>query len=305
MATSKGSSTRETTSSPSESEVLRALHAPDLPLWSEEPLAALLAERLGTTPRAVRPALETIEVRVEIAGPVLGQLDETWLCRAPAGAKPFEERIGSVEGVVGWEVLGDRYAIVRTLAQDAVERERRLRDLYTRLHERPLLQLHRAHAAPPKRKLARADWAILSAMRRKPFAPIDVLVAESGATARVVKERAPKLAVEGLGCLVATPRSAPLARLVLKLSPSSSAAARHAIDALGDAVLRAEVPSEGEATLVDALVLATSADWPALRERALDVPGVASAEILAIARSWRDDAAFDALVKRAFSLAAS
>lgn len=301
MPRSKGSSTPERTSSPTELDILRALHAPDFPAWSDEPVAAVLAARLDSTARDVRGLLGRIRVIARISGTTFGLLDETWLLRADDPTS-FPARV-SGEGVVAWDLTDGGFAIVRTLAPDAVGRERRLRALHQRLGERPLAQLHRAHPSPPKRKLSRTDWALVRALAREPFGALDALAQAADITLRAARERLPKLAAERIVWLDARPADAPLARALVRVAPSSTAAAQRALDALAR-VVRAWVPETGEATRVDALVHAPNDAQPEMRAAALALPGVAQVQIADVVASWNDDAAFDALLKRALTDAA-
>lgn len=254
----------------------------------------MLAERLRIGSKATRELLAQLDVRVSIPLPYLGRLEDTWLFRADrAPRSPLSERLAGVPGVVGFVEFDAPYALVRTNAQDAVDREKTLRALHQRFHERPMMQLHRP--APPalKRRPTRADWALIAALRKHRGADAVTLAREARVPLKGARERLARLAQERVVVLDATPRAAPLAHVLLRLSPTSTAAARRAFDTVDD-VVRAWLPMEGETTSADALVLGA----PSL-ERARDVPGIASAELLPLVRSWNDEASLDALVKKA------
>ena len=263
---------RERTSSPTEPATLDALRALAVaPAWHDEPLHLHLAQTLGCPGRAARALLDSIELRVELCPSALGLLDETWLYRTRATPAPGED-------VLEWTALDGGYAIVRTSSRDAVHREKVMRALHARLGERPILQLDRARPAPPKRKLARADWALARRLCEAPWPALD---------AKADRDRARRAVADSLVALVAWPRGEAHHALV-RLSPSSTAAAQRALDALPGAFAR-HLPATGEARHGDAFALA--ADAGAARE----VPGVASVDVRRVAARWRDDAAWDAL----------
>lgn len=283
MPTSKASSTPPRTSSPTELDLARAIGAEGFPLWANEPLHALLAEQLGAPPRLVRERLAALALATRIDGGLFGALDETWLYRLDVQAKDsLATRLARVEGVAAWTAFAEGLAVVRTIARDAVERERRLRALHRALGERPLHQLERPHTPTPRRKYARMDWDILLALRRTPWTPVEALADAAGVSLRIAKERVGKLAAERAARIEARPVT--LVHVVVRLAPSSTAAARACLARL-DGLLCAWVPPEGEASLVDA-TLAADAPLDAARE----VPGVASVELLHPVASWEGDA---------------
>lgn len=287
--TSKASSTPARTSSPT--ELLRALFADDFPGWAPDPLHELIAARLRVTPRAAKEALAPMRVSTSVALHLLGRLDETWLFRVPADAA-LVERVRDVDGVASALELDAPFAIVRTCAADAVAREKLLRALHAKLGERPLAQLHRPLAAPPKRP-SREEWALVRALRRHPWGAPDVLAKEAGMPAKSAKERLARLASERVVTLDTTPADAPLARVLVRSSPSSTAAAARAFDAV-EGLVRAWLPREGEVSYADALVLGKP-DLSAAR----DVPGVASVDLLPVRAMWQNDALVDDLLRRA------
>lgn len=184
------------------------------------------------------------------------------------------------------------YALVRTLAADAVERERGLRALHQALGERPMVQLHRA-PPPLGRKPTKEDWALAAALRRAPEAPLEALAKEARQSPKLAKERLARLAAERVVTLEVVPREARLALVLVRASPSSTAAARRALDEV-EGVVRAWLPLEGEASYADALAVGS----PAL-ERAREVPGIARVELLPIRARWRDASLIDAALRRA------
>lgn len=291
MPVSKGSSTPATTSAPTEIALLHAIGADDFPLWADEPLPVLLAQRLRAPPRAVREALAGLSLATRVDGGLVGALDETWLYRVDARAKEgLDVRLEGVDGLIAWTQFEEGYALVRTLARDAVEREKRLRALHKALGERPLQQLERPTTPLPKRKYTRADWAALLHLRASPWAPLDALAQALGATPRVAKERVGKLVADRAARLDARPRAS--VHALVRVAPSSTAAARAALATL-DGLLRAWVPERGEASLVDATL---AGDVPL--DAARDIPGVAAVELLHVARAWEGDA-IDALLRNA------
>ncbi|HUR68300.1 MAG TPA: hypothetical protein VM370_03570, partial [Candidatus Thermoplasmatota archaeon] len=255
--------------------MLRA--ALDAPAWADEPIASLLADALAASPRAVRLRMEACEITLDVPGALVGRLDETWLLRTSA-----PESLSGLEGVVAWTQLEGDHAFVRTFAQGAVEREKVLRALHKALGARPVMQLHRAPHAAPRKKLVRSDGALLHAMRATPYAPIDALAKAAEVAPRVAKERVAALVAERALVVRPTPRDTPRATVLVRVSPESSAAARHALAPFERAILRAHVPDVGEAARVDAELVGARDDWPAMRERALDVPGVKSVEVLPV-----------------------
>ncbi|HVM44790.1 MAG TPA: hypothetical protein VM582_02550 [Candidatus Thermoplasmatota archaeon] len=217
----------------------------------------------------------------------VGLLDETWLFRVAHDA-PVRERVEGVAGVAAVTESSAPYALVRTLAQDAVERERLLRALHARLGERPLAQLHRA-PAPLARKPTPEDRALLRALRRHPWGALDELARAAKLAPKAARERLARLVAERAASLDAAPLDAPTAHALVRASPSSTAAARRAFDAV-EGVVRAWLPAQGEATYADALVVGA----PSL-DAAREVPGVASVELLPVRAAWEDDA----LIERA------
>jgi hypothetical protein len=288
------------TSNPSELDVVRALSAPDFPCWSAEAVVTLLAERFGCATRPLRPIMARIPLRLEISGVHLGRLDESWLFRLPKGGAPLADRLLGVNGVIAWDAL-DLHVIVRTWSGDAIEREKCLRDLHAKLTERPLAQLHRPTPARLSRKPTRADWALVAAMRADPWAPRDVLAKAANVSVRVAKGRIPRLVADRILVLDALP-SEGLAHILVRVSPTSSAAAHHAFTAFDDVLLCRYVPEGDDASLVDALVVAPT---PEMRKRALDVPGVTSVDIFPRRASWRDDATVAARIQQAMLSASS
>lgn len=267
----------ETTSSRTDPTALDALRAlADAPAWHEEPLATWLAERLGCGSRAARAALAQVDVRVQPAPSAMALLDETWLYRTTAGPIPGE-------GVLEWTTLEGGRAIVRTLASDAVHREKVMRALHARLGERPMLQLDRARPPASKRKLSRADRALAARLAAEAWPTLST---------RAERELARKLCGERLVTLAAWPRpdGAQAHHILLKLTPSSTAAATRGLAALPGA-FATHVAATGEARDADAFAL--DDDVAAARE----VPGVAAVEARRVVRRWRDEAAWDALLK--------
>lgn len=181
---------------------------------------------------------------------------------------------------------------MRTAARDAVDRERLMRAIHAQLHERPSLQLHRETAPLPKRKLNAADGRLLATLRARPWAPLALLAEEAKLTQRAAKIAVEKLIAERIVTLDATPAEG-LSHVLVRLSPSSTAAARHALAAI-PGVVRAWLPTAHEAAHADALVHGAP-DLAAARE----VPGVARVEMRRVARAWENAPLVDALVKRA------
>ena len=290
--TSKASSMRATTTSPI--DVVRALLADDFPGWGREPLHSVLSTRLDITPRAARELLAQVRVSTRVPFAMLGRLDETWLFRIDAAA-PVVDLARAVEGVAEAHEFEAPYAIVRTCAEGAVDRERLLRALHAKLGERPLAQLARPSAPSPKPSLkpAREDWALVAALRRNPWGEAEGLAREAKVAPRGAKERLARLATERVIALDAAPVSAPLARVLVRTSPTSTAAARRAFDAIPD-IVQVWLPSQGEVAFADALVIGT----PAL-DAARDVPGIASVELLPPRATWENDALIDQLLRRA------
>lgn len=253
--------------------MLRALS--DAPAWHGEPLATWLSETLGCPPRLARAALETVDVRIECAPSALGLLDETWLYRTSAAPV-------AGEGVLEWTTLQGGFALVRTLATDAVHREKVMRALHARLGERPALQLVRARPAAPKRKLARADWTLARKLAAAPWVELDT---------KAEKERARKIAEDRVLVLVVAPR-AEAHHVLLRMRPSSTAAAERAFGAIPSLYER-HLPTVGEATHADGFALEESVAG------AREVLGVASADARRVEGRWRDEAAWSALIKDA------
>lgn len=287
--TSRDSSTPPRTSNPT--DPLQVLLADDFPAWAPDPLHERVAARLGIPPRAAREALAQVRISGGVALHLLGRLDETWLFRVDPDA-PVVERVRGTEGIVHVAELDARYAIVRTCAADAIAREKLLRALHAKLGERPLAQLHRPLATPPKRP-SREEWALVRAWLADPSAGADVLAKASGLPPKSARERMARLANERVVVLEAEPTEAPLARVLVRASPSSTAAASRAFDAI-EGLVRAWLPAFGEATYADALVVGKPDLAPAR-----EVPGIASVELLPVRASWRDDAFVEALLKRA------
>lgn len=217
-------------------------------------------------------------------------MDETWLFRVEPEA-PVVERVRGTEGIVHVAELDARYAIVQTCAVDAIAREKVLRALHAKLGERPLAQLHRPLVAPSKRP-SREEWTLVRAWLDDPSAGADALAKASGLPAKSARERMTRLAKERVVVLEAEPTEAPLAHALVRASPSSTAAASRAFDAI-EGVVRAWLPTVGETTHADALVVGKPDLAPAR-----DVPGIASVDLLPVRASWRDDAFVDALLKR-------
>lgn len=261
-----------------------------MPAWSGEPLHDVLAHRLGVRAREAKELLDALRVSVEAPLAHLGRLDETWLFRVEAPTS-LVERVSDVEGVASMIAFDARYGIVRTLALDAVDRERLLRALHARLGERPLTQLHRA--PPPARKPTREEWALIRAMRRAPYGAVDVLAKEAKLAARPAREKLARIAADRLVRLDAAPASEPTAHVLVRASPSSTAAARRAFAAV-DGVVREWLPAQGEAAYADALVIGA----PSLAG-AREVPGIASVELLPVRATWTNDALIDGLLRRA------
>lgn len=222
---------------------------------------------------------------------VLGRADETWLFRVAPDA-PVLERVKGLDGVVGAVEFAAPYAIVRTAAADAVARERLLRALHARLGERPLAQLHRPRATPALRP-SREDWALVRALRKHPWGALATLAKEAGLPAKSASERLARLARERVVTLRATLADEPLSHVLVRASPSSTAAAARAFETV-EGLVRAWLPREGEASHADALALGTP-DLGAAR----DVPGIAQAALMPVRAAWRDDAFVDALLRRA------
>lgn len=254
----------------------------------------MLAARLGCSARVARELLSGLRLGTAMPLALLGRLDETWLFRVDARAKsPLQERIAGVANVVEIVELEGPYAIVRTSAQDAIEREKLLRALHLRLGERPIVQLHRP--APPalKRPLTKEDRALVLALRAHPWDELDALAREARVPAKTARERTQRLVAERVVTLEAAPKEGELARVLVRTMPSSTAAARGALDAI-EGVVRAWLPAEGEASWTDALAIGAPDIKPAR-----DVPGVASVELLPVRAAWRDDALIDAWIRRA------
>lgn len=235
--------------------------------------------------RTVREELATISLSTRVMLAPLGRIDETWLYRADA--TPAQ----GIDGVVGTTILEGDLSLVRTAARDAVDRERLMRALHARLHERPMFELPR-DAPRAARKLLPSDWRLVLALRRHPWGALDALAAEAKLAPRAAKASLGKLAAERIVALGAAPAEG-LAHLTIRLSPSSTAAAGRALSVIDD-VVHAWLPPAGEAAVCDALALGA----PAL-DAARDVPGVAAVELRRVRASWEDAAAIDALVKRA------
>lgn len=271
-------------------EALRTLLSDGFPAWSTEPLHERLADELGVPPRRARELLSSIDVRVGVPPAYLGRLDETWLFRLDAKASARDLTKG-LAGLLDVVELEGPYAIMRTLAQDAVEREKLLRALHKAIGERPVTQLHRP-VAPLARKPTKEDWALVAALRREPTATLDALAKEARQTPKLAKERLARLAAERVIRLDAEARGVALSHVLLRASPSSTAAARRAFGSI-DGLLHAWLPTEGETSYADALVVGQ----PAL-DAARDVPGIASLELLPVRARSRDETLIDAALAR-------